>query len=140
VAEPKTKPTKASVAAFLDAIPEPQRRADCKAIAKMMEKAAKAKPVMWGPSIVGFGVLHLEYRSGGECDWPMIGFAPRKRELTLYLHCSCLQDKAAIRKLGKVKTSKACLYLKKLADVDPGVLKEMIDDSVARTRKMFRCD
>jgi hypothetical protein len=135
MAEPKTKATKASVAAFLAAIPDEQRRKDCKAVAKLMQEATGEKPVLWGANIVGFGAYRYEYASGGTGDWPVVGFSPRKNDLTLYLMAGFERHADLMAKLGRHKTGKSCLYLKRLADVDPAVLKELVGRSVAAMEK-----
>ena len=135
MAEPKTKATKASVAAFLAAIPDEQRRKDCKAVAKLMQEATGEKPVLWGANIVGFGAYRYEYASGGSGDWPLVGFSPRKNDLTLYLMAGFERHADLMAKLGRHKTGKSCLYLKKLADADPAVLKELVGRSVAAMEK-----
>jgi uncharacterized protein YdhG (YjbR/CyaY superfamily) len=135
MAELKTKPTEQSVAAFLDSIADEKLRADCQAIVKLMQKATKAKPKMWGDSIVGFGHYHYKYESGRENDWFIVGFSPRKQNLTLYLMAGFARFPELLQKLGKYKTSKSCLYIKRLEDVDLQVLKEMIEQSVAHTAK-----
>lgn len=125
-AELKTKKTETSFEDFINAVQDEQTRADCLEIAKMMEQATKAKGKMWGSSIVGFGEQHLVYKSGRELDWMKIGFSPRKQNITLYVHL----DEGLLKKLGKFTTGKGCLYIKKLADVDKKVLKEIISSSV----------
>jgi hypothetical protein len=131
MAEPKTKATKASVAAFLAAIPDEQRRKDCKAVAKLMQEATGERPVLWGASIVGFGAYRYEYASGGTGDWPVVGFSPRKSDLVLYLMAGFERHADLMAKLGRHKTGKSCLYLRQLADADPAVLKELVGRSVA---------
>lgn len=135
MAEPKTKATKASVAAFLAAIPDEERRRDCKAVAKLMQEATGEKPVLWGANIVGFGAYRYEYASGGTGDWPVVGFSPRKNDLTLYLMAGFERHADLLAKLGRHKTGKSCLYLKRLADADPAVLKELVARSVAAMEK-----
>ena len=134
MAEPKTKQTEVSAAAFLSAIPEKQRREDCQAIAAMMEKATKSPAKMWGSSIVGFGTYRLKYPSGREADWMMIGFSPRKGDLTLYVHGGAAEVEALYDKLGKHKRGKGCLYIKTLADVDPKVLQKIINTAVKHVK------
>lgn len=129
--ENKTQATVASVDAFLDAIADPQRRDDCRRVRALMEAATGAPAVMWGPSIVGFGRYRYRYASGREGEWPVTGFSPRKNDLTLYLMPGFEQQAALMAKLGKHKTGKSCLYLKRLADVDRVVLEELITRSVA---------
>lgn len=135
MAEPKTKATKASVAAFLAAIPDEQRRKDCKAVAKLMQEATGEKPVLWGASIVGFGAYRYEYASGGTGDWPVVAFSPRKNDLTLYLMAGFERHADLMAKLGRHRTGKSCLYLRQLADVDIAVLKELVGLSVAAMEK-----
>ena len=130
MAEPKTRPTDASVEEFFDRIDDEERRADCRAIAAMMKKATGRKPVMWGDAIVGFGRYELAYANGTTADWPIIGFSPRKGDMTLYLMNDAKGLAALLPKLGKHKTSKACLYIKRLRDIDTKVLDEMIRLSV----------
>ena len=134
MAELKTKQTDLSASAFLAAIPEKQRREDCQAIAAMMEKATKAPAKMWGSSIVGFGTYRLKYSSGREADWMIIGFSPRKSDLTLYVHGGADEVEALYEGLGKYKRGKGCLYIKKLADVDQKVLQKIINTSVKHVK------
>jgi hypothetical protein len=126
MAELKTKETKASVAAFVNGIPDPARRADAKAILRMMKDATNEKAAMWGTSIVGFGRLHYKYASGREGDWFKAGFSPRKDSFTLYLCGGFEPHKDLLKKLGSFKTGVGCLYVKKLADVDRQVLRQLI--------------
>jgi hypothetical protein len=130
MAEPKTKPTKASVKAFLDGVSDEARRKDCLTVMKIMKRATKAEPKMWGTSIVGFGSYHYKYASGREGDWPLTGFSPRKQAMTLYIMPGFKRYEPLMQKLGKYKTGKSCLYVKKLADVDLDVLEELIQQSV----------
>ena len=132
--EPKTKVNEASVADFLDSIPDAGRRDDCKAVAKLMQKVTKAKPKMWGTSIVGFGTRDYPGASGTS-TWMEIGFSPRKANLTLYIMTGIERHPALFKKLGKYKHGKGCLYLKHLADVDVKVLEEIITASVGRIRR-----
>ena len=126
MAEPKTKPTNQSVKEFLNEIPEPERRADCFEVAKIMEQISGEKPKMWGPSIVGFGSYHYKYASGREGDWPMMGFSPRKKDLTLYIMMGFERHADLMEKLGKHSTGKSCLYIKRLSDVHMPTLKKLI--------------
>ena len=130
MAELKTKPTAQSVKAFIDGLPDETLRKDCRVILRMMKAATKAQPKMWGPSIVGFGDYHYRYASGREGDWFLAGFSPRKANLTLYLMSGLGPHAALLKKLGKFKTSKSCLYIKKLDDVDVDVLEQLIKASV----------
>jgi len=135
MAELKTKPTEASVKEFLNQIPDKQRRDDCFTIAKLMEEVTGAKPKMWGPSIVGFGTFHYKYESGREGDWLVTGFSPRKNDLTLYLMMGFAQHRELMAQLGKHKTSKSCLYIKRLDDVHVPTLKKLIKESVKQLRE-----
>jgi hypothetical protein len=130
----KTKPTKVSVAGFINALTDPAKRADAKALVKLMQSAAGEKPKMWGPSIIGFGSHHYKYESGREGDMPLIGFSPRKSATVLYGMNASSDSKALLAKLGKYTTGKGCLYIKKLADVDQDVLKTIASKAVAATR------
>ena len=134
MADNKTKPTTISVAAFIDAIADPTRRADAKALVKVMQSAAKEKPRMWGPSIIGFGSYHYKYESGREGDMPLIGFSPRKAATVLYNVTASDDSETLLARLGKHTSGKGCLYIKKLADVYPQVLQTMIVKSVAAVR------
>jgi hypothetical protein len=133
--ENKTKPTKLSVAAFINAVADETRRADAKALVKLMQGAAGKKPQMWGPSIIGFGSCHYRYDSGREGDMPVIAFSPRKAATVLYGMTGSSQSRALLEKLGKHATGKGCLYIKKLADVDQKVLEAMAVKSVAAARE-----
>ena len=115
-AELKTKPTGSSVDDFLAGIADAERRADCLAVVKLMKKATRTKPAMWGSSIVGFGSHHLKYASGRELDWFAVGFSPRKGDLTLYFTTGLTAHASLLKKLGRHKTGKGCLYVKRLAD------------------------
>ena len=132
MAELKTKPTAVSVHDFLNAVADEQKRADAFTILEMMTDITGEAPKMWGPSIVGFGEYHYVYDSGHEGDCCLTGFSPRKNALTLYFNAGLEERFAAeLEKLGKAKTGKGCLYIKKLADVDLGVLKKMIRANIA---------
>jgi hypothetical protein len=134
MADNKTKPTKLSVAAFIDALPDETKRADAKALVKVMQSATGEKPKMWGPSIIGFGSHHYKYESGREGDMPLVGFAPRKAAAVLYGMTGFSDAEALLAKLGKHTTGKGCLYIKKLADVDQKVLEALVLESVAAKR------
>jgi len=131
MSENKTRPTEISVDAFLDSLPEP-RRADARALVKLMQSVSRQKPKMWGPSIVGFGSHHYRYDSGREGDMPLLCFSPRKSGTVVYNMSST--DKALFDKLGKHALSGSCLHIKKLSDVDPAVLKTILAKSLAKTR------
>jgi len=133
-AEAKTLPTSASVPGFLKKTLAAGRLADAQALVAIMEKATKAKAVLWGTNIVGFGTYQLTYAGGRTGDWPVIAFSPRKNDLTLYLALGDVNQQALLARLGKHKTGKSCLYLKTLADVDLAVLTEMIERSVEQMK------
>ena len=135
MAELKTKQSDASVKEFLNKISDKERRDDCFAIAKMMEEATGEKPKMWGPSIVGFGTFHYKYDSGREGDWMLTGFSPRKNNLTLYLMMGFEKHGELMEQLGKYKTAKSCLYLKRLDDVHVPTLKKLIKASLKQLRE-----
>lgn len=132
MAELKTQVTKASVDKFLEGIKDEKKRQDCYEILKIMKKATKAEPKMWGTSIVGFGDHHYMYASGREGDWFITGFSPRAQNLTLYMMGGF--DSEVLQRLGKYKTGKGCLYINKLADVDLKVLNELITKSVKQSK------
>ena len=132
--ENKTKATKLSVAAFIAALTDETRRADAKELVKLMQAATGEKPVMWGPSIIGFGTYHYKYESGREGDMPLVGFSPRKAATVLYHATGFSGSEALLAKLGKHTTGKGCLYIRKLADVDQEVLEALIVKSVAAMR------
>ncbi|MEK7724245.1 MAG: DUF1801 domain-containing protein [Acidobacteriota bacterium] len=128
-AEIKTKKTEASVEDFISLLESETVRDDCRKIVALMQKATKAEPKMWGANIVGFGERHLKYASGRELDWMIIGFSPRKANLTLYLNLGSGWDEELLSNLGKHKTGMGCLYVKKLSDVNLEVLEELVQKS-----------
>jgi len=131
MAELKTKPNDQSVEAFLDGIGDEKKRQDSLIILELMKQVTGAEARMWGDSIVGFGSYHYTYASGREGDWFLTGFAPRKRNLTLYIMSGFSDYDALLEKLGKFKTGKACLYVNKIEDIDLRTLRELIEQSVA---------
>ena len=137
MAEAKTKATAVSVDKFISTIPDAGQREDSKRLRSMMEKVTGEKAVMWGPSIVGFGQYHYEYDSGHSGDCCLVGFSPRKQNLSIYLMPGFDGREALLAKLGKHKTAKACLYVKKLADVDEAVLQKLIKSSVTYMRGRY---
>lgn len=130
MAENKTKETEASVDAFLNQVEDEQRRADGKAVAKLMQQATKFKPKMWGSSIIGFGSYHYKYESGREGDSCLVGFSPRKQNLVLYITGGFDNYEALLQKLGKYKMGKGCIYLNRLSDIDQAVLKTLVKESI----------
>ncbi|HKR20940.1 MAG TPA: DUF1801 domain-containing protein [Pyrinomonadaceae bacterium] len=137
MAEPKTKPKSTNVEAFLNKVPDEGRREDSFRIVEMMEEISGEEPKMWGKSIVGFGFYHYKYDSGREGDAPVIAFSPRKQDLTLYLMYGYEQwGDELIEKLGKYRTGKTCLYIKRLSDVHEPTLKKLIRESVKQTKRL----
>jgi hypothetical protein len=135
MAEPKTKPTAQSVAAYLDAIEDETRRKDCKALHAMMKRATGCVPKMWGEAIVGYDSYRYTYASGKTGDWPIVGFSARKGPISVYLMAGYDGAEALLAKLGKHKIGKSCLYIHKLADVQLPVLEQMIERSVQQMRQ-----
>lgn len=126
MAENKTKATRASVEGYIAAIGDEARRTDCRALLKLMSDATKEKPTMWGTSIVGFGSYHYRYDSGREGDMCIVGFSSRKGDISLYLTAGFEGRDALLARLGKHKVAKACLYVRRMSDVDPKVLKQLV--------------
>jgi hypothetical protein len=131
MAELKTKKTAASVEKFLNNVADEQRRKDCFRLVEIMKAETKAEPAMWGTSIVGFGRHQYKYVRGRELEWFLVGFSPRKQDLTLYIMGGLERYPSLMKKLGKHKMGKSCLYIKKLEDVDLPTLKQLIKQSVA---------
>lgn len=134
MAELKTKQTEQSVPAFLETLPDEAQRQDSFTLLEIFQRATGAEPKLWGDSIIGFGNIHLKYASGRELDWFLAGFSPRKQALTLYLTQGNLDSIEMLKQLGKYKTGKGCLYIKRLADVDRQVLEELIRETSSRQR------
>ena len=126
MAENKTKPTKITVEDFLATVTPEERVGDARTLIALMERVSGEPAAMWGPSIIGFGSVHYRYDSGREGDMPAIAFSPRKAELALYVGASTPNIAALLPALGKHRTGKGCLYLKRLADVDGAVLAEVV--------------
>jgi hypothetical protein len=137
MAENKTKTTEASVESYLSGIEDKSRRKDCEALAKLMTKATKEHPKMWGTSIVGFGSYHYKYESGREGDSCLTGFASRKGDISVYLVASFPGQEELLSKLGKHKMGKGCLYIRKLSDIDLRVLEQLIVGSVAERKRHY---
>ena len=122
----KTQPNKASVSAFLNAIADDDRRRDCKTIAKLLKEVSDKRPTMWGDAIVGYGEYHYKYDSGREGEMLRIGFSPRKQDITIYIMSGYTDFGHILAKLGKHKKGKSCLYIKRLSDVNIGVLERLL--------------
>ncbi|MET0398474.1 MAG: DUF1801 domain-containing protein [Longimicrobiaceae bacterium] len=138
MAETKTKPTQVSVDDFIAAVEKPVRRADAGVVRDLMERVTGEPATMWGPSIIGFGTYHYRYASGHEGDMCRVGFSPRSANLVLYVG-GFPEFEELLGKLGKHRRSRACLYLNKLADVDPGVLEEIVRRTFKATEDADRC-
>jgi hypothetical protein len=130
MSQQKTIQTADSVEAFLNSIADDQRRKDCFSVLEIMKAATRTEPAMWGTSIVGFGRYRYKYESGTKGEWFLVGFSPRKQDLTLYIVSGLERYPALLKKLGKHKTGKSCLYIKKLEDVDLSTLKQLIKQSL----------
>ena|SRR6218665_3694540 len=137
-AAPKTVENEDSVSDFINSVPGDQKKMDSLKIIDLMKKASGYEPKMWGPAIIGFGSVHYKYDSGHEGDMPVIGFSPRKAALSLYLDADFEKREELLKKFGKFKVSKACIYVNKLADIDEEVLKTMIANSVKHTKNKYK--
>lgn len=135
--ELKTKVNDKRVEEFLNTVSDSKKRQDCQVILELMQEITRATPKMWGDSIVGFGSYHYRYKSGREGDWFLTGFSPRKQNLTLYIMPGFDQFADTLEKLGKFKTGKGCLYIKKVEDVKLDVLRELIEKSVAFLKETY---
>ena len=135
MAEAKTRPTSVSVEDFLASRASPEQLADCRALMALLEEVTQQSPKMWGPSIVGFGSYSYKYESGRTGESCLTGFALRGKELVLYLVAESSPQQALLARLGKHKMGKACLYFKRLADLDTQVLAALVAESVAETRR-----
>ena len=137
IAEPKTTVNDADVDAFLGLVADPVKQADARTLLETMMRVTRRPAKMWGNSIVGFGSYHYTYASGRSGDWPLTGFSPRKQALTLYIMAGFDNYENLLARLGKYKTGKSCLYVKRLTDVDQKVLSRLVRESVAYMRKNY---
>jgi hypothetical protein len=137
MAQNKTTENDLSVPGFLNTIPDENKRADCFNLSDILSLTTGFKAKMWGNAIVGFGSYHYKYESGREGDAPLAGFSPRKDAIVLYLSSQFKDREELLSKFGKHKTSKACIYVKKMSDIHIEVLKEMIINSVARISSLY---
>jgi hypothetical protein len=126
----KTTENNGSVIDFIKSVPDQQRQKDALTIIELMKKESGFEPKMWGPAIIGFGSYHYKYESGREGDAPLVGFSPRKTEFAIYLTSQFDQREELLNQLGKHKSAKGCVYIKKLEDVKVNVLKKMIANSI----------
>jgi hypothetical protein len=134
-AELKTRPTDASVEEFLNSVADEVRRRDAFRVLEMFKAATGEEPKMWGPAIVGFGSQVIKYADGRELDWPVVGFSPRKVNMTLYVVCRSPNQASLLEKLGPHKTSVSCLYIKRLSDIDEKTLQKLIKDAAQHVKK-----
>ncbi len=139
MADLKTKPTKLSPAKFISQIDDEAIRKDCRTLLKLMKETTSKTPRVWSSSIIGFGEYHYKYDSGREGDWFVTGFAPRKRDLTIYIMNGFSKYDSLMKKLGTYKTGKSCLYIKKLENIDTGVLRQLVKKSVADMNRIYEC-
>ena len=137
MAELKTKKNNASVTEFMKGVDDPGQRADCRKISAMMKKATGSPPKMWGTSIVGFGSYSYSNSAGKDFEWMLTGFSPRKQATSVYIMPGFEKFDALMKKLGRYKTGKSCLYIKRLEDVDEGILQKLIEESVKHMRKTY---
>ena len=137
MAENKTKPTGASVEDYLASRANAEQRADCDALMALLRRVTGEDPVMWGPSIVGYGLYRYTYASGRSGEMPLVGFAIRGRELVVYVDAESEEQRALRRQLGPHKMGKSCLYFKRLADLDAGVLERIVANSVAEVQRRY---
>ncbi|MBD0332423.1 MAG: DUF1801 domain-containing protein [Chitinophagaceae bacterium] len=135
MADLKTKENESSVTEFLNTVDDKVKRQDCYALVELMKQITKAEPKMWGTSIVGFGTYHYKYDSGHQGDAVLVGFSPRKQNITIYLMGGFVGDEDMMNKLGKFKTGKSCLYIKSLNDVDKKCLGKLIETSVKKIKQ-----
>lgn len=133
----KTAPTSVSVEAFINTLPNEQKKQDSYTLINMMREVTGHEPYMWGPTIIGFGNYHYKYESGREGDAPLAGFSPRKAAISLYFEPEFPGREDFLSKLGKHKAAVACVYVNKLADIDLGILKKMTIASVKHTKKKY---
>lgn len=136
MSENKTRPTDASVSAFLAAIEDAQRREDCQKLLAMMAGITGKQAAMWGPAIVGFDTYHYKYASGREGDTAVTGFSPRKNDISVYLTAEGADQAELLAQLGRHKMGKSCLSIRRLSDVDLEVLEKLIAGSVAEVRRL----
>lgn len=140
MAKTKTTYTEIDVKDFLDSyVDNEQKKADSLELIKLMKEWSDSEPKMWGPSIIGFGNYHYKYASGHEGDAPVIGFSPRKAAFSLYIYSDTEKSKLLLPNLGKFKMSKACIYIKKLSDIDVSILKELCMESIQYISEHHEC-
>lgn len=137
MAENKTQPTDQSVQSFIDSLDDQQKIADSYSLVDLMKEVTGCEPKMWGPSIIGFDQYHYKYESGREGDFLKVGFSPRKRELSIYIMSGFKRHKELMKKLGKHRTGKSCLYVKRLEDINMDILRDLVQESVKFVDKKY---
>ncbi|RBQ06311.1 DUF1801 domain-containing protein [Pedobacter miscanthi] len=137
MAQNKTTENDLSVTDFINTVTDETKRKDCFDLSAIITETTGFKAKMWGPAIVGFGSYHYKYESGREGDAPLVGFSPRKDAISLYLSSEFKNREELLTRFGKHKSAKACIYVKKLSDIDVEVLKEMVSNSVAHIRNLY---
>ncbi len=138
MAKVKTSFTDEDVVSFIESVDNEQKRDDSYTLISLMEKATGERAKMFGPSIVGFGQNHYQYDSGHEGDAPLLGFSPRKAAISLYVYTGGKHQDELLTSLGKYKMGKACIYVKKLSDIDLDVLEDMMKDSIQFTSQKYQ--
>ena len=134
----KTTETENSVTAFINSVDDETQKADCFTLIDIMKEQTGFDAKLWGPSIVGFGSYHYKYESGHEGDAPLVAFSPRKSQISLYLSSDFENKEALLLKFGKHKSAKACIYVKKLEDINMAVLKKMIAGSIKEIKRLYK--
>ena len=137
MAENKTKPTDASIDAYIASRANESQRADCSVLMSMLARVTRQEPKMWGPSIVGYGSYRYVSESGRSGEAPLAGFAIRGRDLVVYIDAEGDEQKSLLATLGKHSMGKSCLYFKRLSDVDPAVLEQLVVNSIAATEQRY---
>lgn len=137
-AKVKTVETNNSVTDFINSIPDETKKTDCFALIEIMKEQSGFEPKLWGPGIVGFGSYHYKYESGREGEAPLVAFSPRKSEISLYLSSSFENREELLLQFGKHKSAKACIYVKKLNDINLDILKKMISLSIKQVKRLHK--
>jgi len=137
MAQNKTTENDSSVTDFINTVPAEAKRTDCFALSHIITETTGFKAKMWGAAIVGFGRYHYKYESGRQGDAPLVGFSPRKEAIALYLSAHFKNREELLSKFGKCKTAKACIYIKKMGDIDIPILREMILNSVEHIKSLY---
>lgn len=137
MAERKTKKNDSSVKAFVDGVADERRRKDCRAAMKLLARATGKRPKMWGSSIIGYGTYSKEDPAGKSAEWPVVAVSPRKSDLTIYIMPGFERFSGLMGKLGKHRTGRSCLYIKRLSDVDLPTLEKLIQESVAEMKRRY---